>query len=74
MDDSVEGAARGRGVTLKKNADHLEDSGLSADKIQHVILGNVVTSTTDTIYGGTNQIQRNIIGERALGLPREPRG
>lgn len=28
---------------------------------------------SDTIYGGSNQIQRNIIAERGLEMPREPR-
>ena len=31
-------------------------------------------SRSDTIYGGTNQIQRNLIAESGLGMPREPRG
>jgi alkylation response protein AidB-like acyl-CoA dehydrogenase len=32
----------------------------------------LVFATASSIYGGADQIQRNVIGERALGLPKEP--
>ncbi|WP_427920778.1 acyl-CoA dehydrogenase family protein [Streptomyces sp. cg40] len=40
------------------------------DVLQHLFL----FSRADTIYGGSDQVQRTIIAERVLGLPREPKG
>jgi alkylation response protein AidB-like acyl-CoA dehydrogenase len=32
-----------------------------------------LAARSDTIRGGTGEIQRNIIGEKVLGLPKEQR-
>jgi alkylation response protein AidB-like acyl-CoA dehydrogenase len=37
------------------------------------VTGQALYAQGPPIYGGTDQIQRNVIGERALGLPKEPR-
>lgn len=44
-----------------------EDYGL------HPLQRAFLLSRAETIYGGSSQVQRNIIAERLLGMPREPR-
>jgi alkylation response protein AidB-like acyl-CoA dehydrogenase len=44
----------------------------SDDDNLHWLQEMVVFSPAPAIYGGTDQIQRNIISERGLGLPKEP--
>jgi alkylation response protein AidB-like acyl-CoA dehydrogenase len=36
------------------------------------VTGQALGAQALPIYGGTDQIQKNIVGERALGLPKEP--
>jgi alkylation response protein AidB-like acyl-CoA dehydrogenase len=44
-------------------------SGAEVDRWRRLFL----FSRADTIYGGSNEIQRGIVAERVLGLPRQDR-
>jgi alkylation response protein AidB-like acyl-CoA dehydrogenase len=47
-----------------------DNAGYGLNELQRSFL----FARSETIYGGSNEIQRNIIGERVLGLPPEPKG
>ncbi|MFF8906568.1 acyl-CoA dehydrogenase family protein [Streptomyces olivaceoviridis] len=51
-------------------ADWSPVSPYALDADQHLFL----FSRADTLYGGSDQIQRTIVAERVLGLPGEPKG
>ncbi|MGW2961684.1 acyl-CoA dehydrogenase family protein [Streptomyces sp. NPDC001220] len=61
----VRGAGAGVGP-----ADWSAAAPYELDAAQHLFL----FSRADTVYGGSDQVQRTIIAERVLGLPREPKG
>ncbi|MBQ1089015.1 acyl-CoA dehydrogenase family protein [Streptomyces sp. B93] len=61
----VRGAAGSAGP-----ADWSPSAPYELDEAQHLFL----FSRADTVYGGSDQVQRTIIAERVLGLPREPKG
>jgi alkylation response protein AidB-like acyl-CoA dehydrogenase len=57
------------GMRAAGAAGELVGDGYRLDRLQQVFLG----SRAESIYGGTTQIQYNVLGERTLGLPREAR-
>jgi alkylation response protein AidB-like acyl-CoA dehydrogenase len=60
----------GTGGTVLDGEALPENEGYALNDFQRSFL----FARSETIYGGSNQIQRNIIGERVLGLPPEPKG
>jgi alkylation response protein AidB-like acyl-CoA dehydrogenase len=48
--------------------------GADAELLDTPWMDGYVFSLSGPIYAGTNEIQRNIVAERILGLPREPKG
>jgi len=61
-------------AVFKRRAELIKDA-LGLDGLLSDTPGNVefLTAPSMSIRGGTDEIQRNIIGERLLGLEREPR-
>jgi alkylation response protein AidB-like acyl-CoA dehydrogenase len=65
MQQMTNAAIQVQGATAMLAGDELPRGGVWTTKFLH--------SPSLRIAGGSDQIQGNIIGERVLGLPRDPR-
>ncbi|MEU1625874.1 acyl-CoA dehydrogenase family protein [Streptomyces sp. NPDC020096] len=62
-------APRPASPSAAESGDPTVDLAYQLDSLQRLFL----FSRADTLYGGSDEIQRTIIAERVLGLPKEPR-
>ena len=62
-----------RGLSFEAGYELRQGYGGGLDSIEGLAKYQFLRSRANSIEGGTSEIMRNILGERVLGLPGEPR-